>query len=85
MGCRLRAGGAAVFAGVVIMLAHRAEPMLRARIVEGLAEHFHARVELDSFHLSLRDGLWVEGKGLQDLASGAGCGRGNTGESRAGT
>jgi hypothetical protein len=54
-----------VFAGVVITLAYRAEPMLRERIVEGLAEHFHARVELDSFHLSLRDGLWVEGKGLR--------------------
>ena len=56
--------GAAVFAGVVITLAYRAEPMLRARIVQGLSDHFHARVELDGFHLSLRDGLWVEGKGL---------------------
>lgn len=57
--------GAAVFAGVAITLAYRAEPMLRERIVQELAEHFHARVELDSFHLSLRGGLWVEGKGLR--------------------
>ncbi len=54
-----------MFAGVVITLAYRAEPMLREHIVEGLSEHFHARVELDSFHLSLRHGLWVEGKGLR--------------------
>ena len=70
-----------MFAGVVITLAYRAEPMLRERIVEGLSDHFHARVELDSFHLSLRDGLWAEGKGLQDLASGTGGGRDCTGES----
>jgi hypothetical protein len=38
---------------------------LRARIVEGLATRFHARVELDSFHLSLVNGLWAEGKGLR--------------------
>ena len=50
---------------LVLVLAHRAEPMLRARIVAGLEEHFHARVELDSFHLSLRGGLWAEGKGLR--------------------
>ena len=57
-----------MFVGVVITLAYRAEPMLREHIVEGLAAHFHARVELDSFHLSLRDGLWVEGNGLRIIA-----------------
>jgi hypothetical protein len=52
--------------GVAIAIAiHRAEPMLRAAIVEKLAEHFHARVELDSFHVSLIDGLRAEGKGLR--------------------
>lgn len=50
---------------VVLVLAHRAEPLLRARIVLGLENHFHARVELDNFHLTLRDGLWAEGKGLR--------------------
>jgi hypothetical protein len=57
--------GVAVLVGVVLVLAHRAEPMLRARIVQGLENHFHARVELDSFHLTLGDGLWAEGKGLR--------------------
>jgi hypothetical protein len=58
-------------AAMVAVLAHRAEPFLRARIVEGLEERFHARVELDSFHLSLGNGLegqWgvcAEGKGLR--------------------
>ena len=52
--------------GVAIsILLHRAEPMLRAAIVEKLEEHFHARVELDSFHVSLINGLWAEGKGLR--------------------
>ena len=52
--------------GVAISIVlHRAEPMLRAAIVEKLEEHFHARVELDSFHVSLIDGLWAEGKGLR--------------------
>jgi hypothetical protein len=55
----------AVLTGVVLVVAHRAEPLLRARIVQGLETHFHARVELDSFHLTLRDGLWAEGKGLR--------------------
>jgi hypothetical protein len=52
--------------GVVITMAiRRAEPMLRAAIVEKLEEHFHARVELDSFHVSVSDGVWAEGKGLR--------------------
>jgi hypothetical protein len=62
---------AGLLAVVVTVAAHRAEPFLRARIVGGLQERFHARVELDSFHLSLDDGLdghwgvWAEGKGLR--------------------
>jgi hypothetical protein len=50
---------------VVAVLVHRAEPMLRARIVDGLERHFHARVELDSFQVSLFGGLRAEGKGLR--------------------
>ena len=80
------AGGLlAVVAGlawVVAALLHRAEPFLRARIVEELQGRFHARVELDSFHVSLANGLWAEGKGLriwppvhhptdEDLSAGA--------------
>jgi hypothetical protein len=51
-------------AGLGVAL-HRAEPYLRARIVEGLEDRFHARVELDSFHVSLLKGLWAEGHGLR--------------------
>ena len=52
--------------GMAIAIAiHRAEPMLRAAIVAKLEEHFQARVELDSFHVSLINGLWAEGKGLR--------------------
>jgi hypothetical protein len=63
-----------VVAGLAIVaavLAHRAEPYLRARIVDGLQQRFHARVELDSFHMSVRNGLnghwgvWAEGRGLR--------------------
>jgi hypothetical protein len=52
--------------GIAISIVlRRAEPMLREQIVEKLSEHFHARVELDSFHVSLINGLWAEGKGLR--------------------
>jgi hypothetical protein len=49
----------------VALVVHRAEPMLRGYIVAGLERHFHARVELDSFHVSLTGGLRAEGKGLR--------------------
>jgi hypothetical protein len=55
----------AATAAVVGLVLHRAEPYLRARIVQGLQDRFHARVELDSFHVSLVNGLWAEGKGLR--------------------
>jgi hypothetical protein len=55
----------AVAAVVVSIMLHRAEPYLRARIVAELHDRFHSRVELDSFHISLVDGLWAEGKGLR--------------------
>ncbi len=64
MGVGLLVGLAAVIATVAV-LARRAEPFLRARIVAELQEHFHARVELDSFHIALVNGLWAEGKGLR--------------------
>ena len=38
-------------AAAVDVALHRAEPYLRARIVEGLEARFHARVELDSFQV----------------------------------
>jgi hypothetical protein len=55
-----------ILLGVAISVAmHQAEPLLRAAIVEKLEERFHAHVELDSFHVSLVNGLWAEGKGLR--------------------
>ena len=51
--------------GIAAFLLHRIEPFVRASIVEGLTQHFHARVELDSFHMSLKDGLKAEGAGLR--------------------
>jgi hypothetical protein len=50
--------------GISILL-HNAEPMLRAQIVAGLEQKFHAHVELDSFHMSLTGGLRAEGHGLR--------------------
>jgi hypothetical protein len=55
----------AVIAVVLVVLARRAEPLLRAQIVQALEDHFHAHVELDSFHVSVREGLWADGKGLR--------------------
>lgn len=64
LGCGVLAAIAAL-AIVVSILLHRAEPFVRGRIVAALEDHFHARVELDSFHMSLVDGLRAEGKGLR--------------------
>lgn len=55
----------AVIGVLVDVAAHRAEPFLRALIVQRLEERFHARVELASFHVSLSHGLEAEGKGLR--------------------
>lgn len=56
---------AVVAAGILALLLHRAEPYVRACILQELQDRFHARVELDSFHMSLLDGLRAEGKGLR--------------------
>ena len=50
---------------VAAVLLHRAEPYVRARIVDTLKDRFHARVELDNFHMSLTHGLQAEGDGLR--------------------
>lgn len=54
-----------VAVAVISVMLRRAEPMLRAVLVSQLEQHFHARVELDSFHVSLANGLRAEGKGLR--------------------
>lgn len=50
---------------VVNLALRRTEPFLRARIVQALSERFRARVELDTLHVSLANGLQAEGKGLR--------------------
>jgi len=37
----------------IAIAAHRAEPFVHQQVVQALSERFHARVELDSFHLKL--------------------------------
>lgn len=64
----LGGGALVVLAALAIAVSvalHHAEPFVRARIVAGLEQHFHAHVELDSFHMSLVDGLRAEGRGLR--------------------
>ncbi|HEY1270352.1 MAG TPA: hypothetical protein VGF08_00115, partial [Terriglobales bacterium] len=43
----------------------RAEPILRARVVETLSIRFKSKVELDAFHVSLWKGFQVSGGGLK--------------------
>ncbi len=61
----------AIVAIVVDIVAHRAEPFVRAQVVQALSDRFHARVELDSLHLSIGNtlrgewGVWGEARGLR--------------------
>lgn len=56
---------------LLTVLARHVEPYLRVRIVEGLSKRFHAHVDLDQFHISVRHGqeaewgLWATGRGLR--------------------
>ena len=43
----------------------RAQPILRARVIETLSARFKSRVELAELHVWVANGLHVEGKGLQ--------------------
>ena len=53
------------FAGVAAWYLHRAEPMLRAALIQTLQKRFHGRVELDGFHVSALDGFEAESDGLR--------------------
>jgi hypothetical protein len=61
----------AVITGALALLARRFQPMLRAALVHGLEDRFHAHVELDEFRVALGNGLngewgiWASGKGLR--------------------
>ena len=48
--------------GIVV---YRAEPTIRAMVIETLSTRFKSRVELDAFHVSLMQGLQVSGAGLR--------------------
>src|SRR5450755_1552725 len=48
--------------GIVV---YRAEPILRASVIETLSARFKSKVELDAFHVSLLKGLEVSGAGLR--------------------
>jgi AsmA-like C-terminal region len=43
----------------------RAEPILRARVIGTLSNRFHGKVELESFQVSLVNGIEVSGAGLK--------------------
>ncbi len=52
------------FIAIEIVL-YRAEPILKARVIDTLSTRFHSRVELDSFHVSAWKGIEVQGGGLK--------------------
>lgn len=55
-----------VAGGIILgIMVSRAEPILRARVVETLSTKFKSGVELDAFHVSLLKGLQVSGSGLR--------------------
>ncbi|HEV2273980.1 MAG TPA: AsmA-like C-terminal region-containing protein [Acidobacteriaceae bacterium] len=55
---------AVVLIAVFEVLLHRAEPILRARVVDTLSARFNSRVELKGLDVSLVRGFEVSGKGL---------------------
>jgi len=63
--------GAVAFAAFALIgiglyfLRARAEPILRARVIETLTAHFQSKVELAVFHVWVEDGLGVSGEGLK--------------------
>jgi hypothetical protein len=52
----------AIAVGILIS---RAEPILRARVIDTLSTRFKSKVELDTFHVSLFKGFQASGKGLR--------------------
>lgn len=54
-----------VLTTVVVIAIYRAEPTLRATVIETLSTRFKSKVELDAFHVSLLKGLQVSGNGLR--------------------
>jgi len=54
-----------VFLIVVAIAIYRAEPILRARVMETLSNRFKGPVELGEFHVSLSRTIQVQGEGLK--------------------
>lgn len=53
------------FVAAILVARHYAEPILKARVIETLSAHFHNRVELAAFHVSIAHGFQVSGQGLK--------------------
>ena len=53
-----------VLIGIEIAL-HRAEPILRARVIETLSARYDSRVDLEHFHVYFLNGIQVSGGGLR--------------------
>ena len=51
-------------AAIFEILLSRAEPILRARLIQSLSARFHSRVEMGAFEVSLLRGFEVSGKDL---------------------
>jgi hypothetical protein len=54
-----------IVGGVIAYLLKRAEPMMRAALIDTLQKRFNAHVELDHMHVSIVDGFRVEANGLR--------------------
>lgn len=50
---------------VADIMLHRAEPIIKGRVIETLSTRFKSRVELDQFHVSVLHGLEASGDGLR--------------------
>jgi hypothetical protein len=59
-----------VFVVAFTIALKRAEPILRARVVETLATRFDSRVELDQFHVAVLRGFEASGGGLRLYPNG---------------
>jgi len=55
----------ALAAGMVRFVIARAQPILRARVIETLSNRFESKVELESFRVSMLNGIEVSGGGLK--------------------
>lgn len=53
---------------VARIVIHRAEPILKGRVVQTLEERFQSKVELDAFDVSVANGIEATGKGLRIYA-----------------